>query len=163
MYYNPANEVYLNQARQSQQQWLPFPPQSQPPQPQQPQLISRFVSSENEAKTVLIDPLSINLFVDIANGKIYVKKMGDNGLYEFYVYTQEEAPADPLSQIDLRLTKIENFIGGLYDKSISNDAGSKQSTANAQPAVTEQNESNGPAESAGIPENAGNDKWKKRN
>ena len=159
MYSNPSNEFYL---RQAQQQWLPFPPQ-QPQQPQQPQIVSRFVSSQNEAKSVLIDPLSINLFVDAANGKIYVKKMGDKGLYEFYVYTQEEAPADPLSQIDSRLTRIEKIVGGIYDKSISNDAGTKQSTANAQPAVTEQNESNGPAESAGIPENAGNDKWKKRN
>lgn len=158
MYQNPANDFYL---RQAQQQWLPFPPQ--PTQPQQPQIISRFVTSVNEAKSVLIDPLSINLFVDSANGKIYVKKMGDKGLYEFFVYSQEEAPADPLSQIDSRLTRIENIIGGLYDKSISNDAGSKQSSANAQPAVTGQNESDGTTESTGVSEDAANDKWKKRN
>lgn len=159
MYQNPANEFYL---RQAQQQWLPFPPQ-QPQQPQQPQIISRFVSSVDEAKSVLIDPLSINLFMDSANGKIYVKKMGDKGLYEFFVYTQEETPPDPLSQIDSRLTRIENIVGGLYDKSVSNDAGSKQSASNAQPTATEQNEPNGTTESTGVSEDAANDKWKKRN
>lgn len=157
-YQNPVNEFYMNNARPPQQQWLPFPPQTPP----QPQIASRFVTNIEEAKAALIDPLSINVFMDSANGKIYIKKMGDKGLSEFYIYSAEEAQKDPITQINERLSKIELFLGGLNDKSISGNASVQQSQSIPQPAVTKQNESNDAAESTGVSNVAANDKWQKR-
>lgn len=157
-YQNPVNDFYLNNARPPQQQWLPFPPQNPP----QPQIVSRFVTNIEEAKAALIDPLSINIFMDSANGKIYIKKMGDKGLSEFYSYTAEEAQKDPITQINDRLSKIESFLGGLNDKSISGNASVQQSQSISQSAITKQNESNDATESTGISNVATNDKWQKR-
>lgn len=158
-YQNPVNDFYMNNARQPQQQWLPFPP----PQPQIPQVITKFVSNIEEAKAAIADPLSILIFVDSANGKIYVKKMGDKGLSEFYIYAQEEAPKDPYIEINNRLSRIENVIGGLVnDKSVSNVSGSQQSESISQSAITESNESNGSAEPSDVSKVAGDNKWKNR-
>lgn len=139
-----------------QQQWLPFPPQ-----PQLPQISTHFVSSIEEAKNAIADPLCIHIFMDSASGKIYVKKMGDKGISEFFVYSQEEAPKDPMTEINLRLSKLEHFIGGLNDKSISSDAGIKQSKQFSQSTITEQNQQYDETESSGVPEMATNDWWKK--
>lgn len=140
---------------QPQQQWLPFP--------QQPQIVPHFVSSIEEARASMIDPLSVHVFMDSSNGKIYVKKMGDKGLSEFFVYSQEEAPKDPISEINARLSRIENFIGGKDDKSISNDVSIKQSEPVSVTAVAEQNERYDATEPTGVSEDARNDWWKKRN
>ena len=102
-----------------QQQWL-FP--------QQPQLNSRFVTNIEEAKASMIDAISTNLFVDTSTGKIYLKKLNNNGQADFFVYAIEEQkpPKDPLEEINTRLTRIENYIGGLNDKSVSNDVQYKE-------------------------------------
>lgn len=128
------------------QQWLPFPPQ-------QPTLNSRFVTSIEEARASMIDAFSTNLFVDTSTGKIYLKKMNNNGQADFFTYAIEEqkAPVDPLKEINERLTKIENYIGGR----------SESVSVNAESAVTKSYESNGTTESAGFPKNERNDKWKK--
>ena len=118
-----------------QQQWLPFPPQ-------QPQLNSRFVTSIEEAKASMIDAVSTNLFVDTSTGKIYLKKLNNNGQADFYVYAIEEQkpPKDPLEEINARLTKIENYIGGQNDKSISNDASSEKSNGDDSATNARKNE-----------------------
>ena len=141
-----------------QQQWLPFPPP-------QPQLNSRFVTNIEEAKASMIDAVSTNLFVDTSTGKIYLKKLNNNGQADFFVYAIEEqkTPKDPLEEINTRLTKIENFIGGLNDKSISNDVGYAKPEPVSNPTVTESYAVNDEAKSTGFPKDAGNDKWKKRN
>lgn len=140
---------------QPQQQWLPFPPQ----QPQVPQISTHFVSSIEEAKNAIADPLCIHLFMDTANGKVYIKKMGDKGTSEFYVYSQEEAPKDPFLEINSRLSKLEHFIGGLNDKSISSNAGTQQSKSISQPTVAEQTQYNDEAESPSLPKMARDD-WR---
>ena len=150
---NPMNDYYL---RQPYQQQFNFPPQ-------QPQIKSSFVSNVEEAKASQIDFISTNLFCDTASGKIYLKKIGDNGKPIFLTYKiEEEQTTDPLAQINARLSNIENFLGGLRNESVSNDASVQQSSTNAYTTVTKPNESNDEAKSTGLPENAGNDKWQKR-
>lgn len=79
-----------------------------------PRLVCKQVGSIDEAKSAIIDPVSLYLFVDFSTGKIYVKKMGDNGQSEFYQYAQmaEAKPVDPMDEIRQRLTNIENKLGG---------------------------------------------------
>lgn len=148
-YGNPVNDFYF---RNSQ---LSFPPQNIP------QLKTFLVTSINEAKSAMIDPLSTNLFVDTSNGKIYLKKISNNGQQQFLVYTtDEEIPADPMSEINARLNKIEDFIERLNnDKSVSvND----KSAAGPQQSIAGPVQSNEAAESAGFPEAPRNDIWQKR-
>lgn len=160
MYYNnpmsnPMTDFYLQNA---QRQFPQFPPQ-----PQVPQVNTRFVTSIEEAKAAMIDGLSTNLFLDSGNGKIYLKRMNNNGLSDFLVYKIEEeekkVESDPINEINRRLTNIENFLGGIANaKSVSND---EQSNGYVEPAVTEPNEPDGETESTGVSKNARNDKWKK--
>ena len=79
-----------------------------------PRLVCKQVGSIDEARSAIIDPVSLYLFVDFSTGKIYVKKMGDNGHSEFYSYAQEieQKPVDPMDEIRQRLTNIENKLGG---------------------------------------------------
>lgn len=155
MYQNPMTDFYFRQAQPYQ-----FPPS----QPQAPQIRANWVSSVEEAKASQIDFVSTNLFCDTASGKIYLKRIGNDGRPQFITYTIEEdvKQTDPLSEINSRLSNIENFIGGLRNESVSSYAGVQQSAADPDATVTKQNESNDETKPAGIPENAGNDKWQKR-
>lgn len=124
-YQNPVNDFYF---RQSQPQFN-FPPQ--------PMINCRFVTNVEEARASLIDGFSYNIFLDSSNGKIYLKKVNNNGMSDFLTYSVEEGKqADPIGEINTRLSKIENIIGGKYE-SISND---KQSQSVSYDTVTEQNE-----------------------
>ena len=77
-------------------------------------MVCRQVGSADEARNAIIDPVSLYLFPDLSSGKIYVKKMGDDGHSEFYSYAQEiqQKPVDPMDEIRQRLTNIENKLGG---------------------------------------------------
>ena len=155
MYQNPMNDFYLRQA-QPYQQTFNF-------SPAQPQIRANWVSSIEEARASQIDFVSTNLFLDTANGKIYLKRIGDNGKPIFLTYKIEEEPdTDPLAQINERLSNIENFLGGLRNESVSNDVGYAKPESVPYSTVTKPNESNDETKSAGLPENAGNDKWQKR-
>ena len=152
MYQNPMNDYYL---RQPYQQQFNFPPQ-------QPQIKSSFVSSVEEARASQIDFLSTNLFCDTANGKIYLKKIGDNGKPLFLTYViEEEVNTDPLSEINSRLMNIEKYLGG-RNESVSNDVGYAKSESVHNPTVTESYAINDETKSTGFPKDAGNDKWQKR-
>lgn len=129
--------------------------------PQMPQINSRFVTTIEEAKASMIDGFSTNLYLDTSNGKIYLKKLNNNGMSDFLVYSiEEQKNNDPLAEINSRLTRIENYIGGQNDKSIPSN---KQSESVHQPAVAEQDERYDEAEPTGFPKNERNDKWQKRN
>mgnify|MGYP007101999420 FL=1 len=150
---NPINDYYF---RNTQPQ---FPPQ------QQPHIVTRFVTNMEEAKAAMIDGVSTNLFLDSGTGKIYLKKLNNNGLSDFLVYSIDEqkldTKTDPIEQINIRLSNIENVLGGIANenKSVSvND----QSTVNFTTAVAEQNGTNAETEPTGFSKNAGNDYWKKR-
>ena len=152
MYQNP-NDFYF---RQPYQQTLNFPPQ-------QPQIKSSFVSSIEEAKASQIDFVSTNLFCDTANGKIYLKKIGDNGKPLFLTYViEEEINTDPLSEINARLMNIEKYLGGKRNESIPNDVGYAKPEPVHNTTVTESYANNDEAKSTGFPKDAGNDKWQKR-
>lgn len=153
MYQNPMNDFYL---RQPYQQQFNFPPQ-------QPQIRANWVSSVEEAKASQIDFVSTNLFCDTANGKIYLKKIGDNGKPLFLTYQIENTnEQDPFREINTRLSKIESILGGLKNESVSNDVGFTKSEPVHNATVTEPYANNDEAKSTGFPKDAGNDKWQKR-
>ena len=155
---NPMNDFYLRQAAQYQQpyqQQLNF----------QPAIHSCWVTSIDEAKAARSDDfLATNIFVDSSTGKIYMKRMDNNGKPQFLTYVIEEGiqPQDPITEINSRLAKIENYLGGINDKSISSDERFKKSTGFYESTIAEQDESDGTEQSTGFSKNAGNDKWKKR-
>ena len=165
---NPVNDFYFRNAQAQitpqQYQQYQFPPQQQ----NKPSVHCSFVSSIEEAKAARSDDfLSTNIFLDSGTGKIYLKKIDNNGKPMFLTYVIEEnieeQKSDPLSEINSRLMNIENFLGELkHDKSIPSNAGVQQSEPATQSAVAEPYEPNGSSEPAGLPKNAGNDFWKKR-
>lgn len=153
MYQNPMNDYYL---RQPYQQTFNFPPQ-------QPQIRANWVSSVEEARASQIDFVSTNLFCDTANGKIYLKKIGDNGKPLFLTYViEEEVNTDPLSEINSRLMNIEKQLGGRRNESVPNDVGYAKSEPVPYSTTAKPNEPNDEAKSTGFPKDAGNDKWQKR-
>lgn len=154
-YMNPVNDFYF---RNSMPQYQP----NFPPQVQQPQIRTFFVTSIEEAKAAMIDPLATNIFLDTSSGKIYMKNMGNDGKPQFISYSIEEQviPKDPIAEINSRLTNIEKTLGGIqYDKSISSNAGIQQSVAVSRSAVTKTYEPDETAEPTGFPEDARNDQW----
>ena len=151
MYQNPMNDFYL---RQPYQQTFNFPPQ-------QPQIRANWVSSIEEAKASQIDFVSTNLFCDTANGKIYLKKIGDNGKPLFLTYViEEELNTDPLLEINARLMNIEKSLGG-RNESVSNDVGYAKSGPVPYSTTAKQNERYDETKSASVSENAGNG-WRKK-
>ena len=164
---NIANDFYLRQAQAQMnqiQQPYPFPPQQQ----QKPSVHCSFVSSIEEARAARSDDfLSTNIFLDSGTGKIYLKKIDNNGKPLFLTYIVEESldeqKSDPLSEINARLCNIESVLGSMKDdKSIPSNAVAQQSESVPHESVAVSNESNGPSEPAGLQKNAGNDFWKKR-
>ena len=152
-YNNPVNDFYLNNARLPQP-FPQFPPQNVP------QIKCFVVTSINEAKSAMIDPLCINLFVDTSNGKIYLKKIGNNGQPQFLVYmVDEKITTDPMTDINNRLTKIENYIGRITDESVSGNERHEQSEGVYEQSASGKVQSNGTAEPTRLPEDAGNDIW----
>lgn len=155
MYQNPMNDYYLRQA-QPYQQTFNFPPQ-------QPQIKANWVSSIEEARASQIDFVSTNIFLDTASGKIYLKRIGDNGKPQFITYIIEEdvQEKDPLAEINSRLLNIENFLGGLRNESIPSNTGVQQSEPVPYSTVTKPNEPNDETKSAGFSKDAGNG-WRKK-
>lgn len=161
---NPTNDFYFRNAQMQNygQQFLPFPPQQQVQQ--MPQINSRFVTNIEEAKAAMIDPLSMNIFLDSGTGKIYLKRLTNNGQSEFLCYSiesaKEEKHTDPMEEIKGRLSNIEKYLGEIRnDKSIPNAC---KSTAGYEQPATGTDAANDGAEPTGLQKNAGNGKWQKR-
>ncbi|MBQ7746004.1 MAG: hypothetical protein IJT92_00905 [Spirochaetia bacterium] len=97
-------------------------PQFPTPQNNSPRLVCKQVGSIDEAKSAIIDPFSLFVFVDFSTGKIYVKKMGNDGKSEFFIYSQEpgQTPADPIEDLRQRIANIEARLGGSNGESIPN-------------------------------------------
>ena len=158
-YMNPVNDFYFRQSQPYQQQFN-FPPQ----QPALPPVNCKFVTNIEEAKAAMIDGISYNIFLDSSCGKIYLKKLGNNGVSDFIVYAIEEnkpeVKTDPFNEINSRLARIENIIGGL-NESISSNASVQQSTTIPVSAVTEPYANHDEAKPTGISKDAGNG-WRKK-
>lgn len=150
----------LNQLNDMDMQTQRFNPY---PQNNQPQFFVRQIGSIDEAKSYPVDPNKMYFFLDVGNGKIYMKRLNtDNGKSELYTYIVEEnieqkKETDPIQQINLRLANIENIIGGMInDKSVSNDT---KSDGNAPKSNVGENEK---SESAEISRSNANDSREKR-
>lgn len=94
----------------------------------QPQFITKQVSNIDEARAYIIDGINTYLFVDYQNGKIYMKRMNNNGQSEFYPFVMEQTAqtenrSNPLDEINVRLANIEKKLGGMNvsNESVSND------------------------------------------
>lgn len=104
------------------------------------QFITRQVSNIEEAKACMVDPLSTYIFIDVSVGKIYMKRMNNNGLSDFYTFVVEEnkqeiKKEDPFEIINQRLINIENKLGGISNvQSISDE--SKSNELNAESNVS---------------------------
>lgn len=124
MIQNQLNQMNL---QNNQVQFNPYP------QNNQPQFFVRQVGNIDEAKGFPVDPNTIYFFPDTGNGKIYMKRLNtSNGKSDFFTYKIDdedvaEIKIDPMQEINNRLTNIEKIVGGIYDKSISNDASGKKS------------------------------------
>lgn len=135
--------AYLNQMQGIVPQAQSFSPN---PPPARENIVTRQVTSVEEARAVIPEPMTTYLFPDTSTGKIYMKRMGANGMSEFYTYAPEpyekkevavaaEASAvSPLEEINERLANIEAAIGGLKnDKSVPNvRANAKPDAGNAR-------------------------------
>lgn len=123
MMYNPMIEYQRNQlmAQQAmiQNQLNQMNMQYQPPQnPLQTQYFAKEVSGFEETKRIVPNPSEIYIFIDGTSGKIYLKQMNsENGRSEYISYSMDkvERAKDPIEQINERLIRIEEKIGGRYE------------------------------------------------
>ena len=155
MIQNQLNQ--MNQMQLPQAQFNPYP------QNNQPQFFVRQVGSIDEAKGFPVDPNAMYFFLDTGNGKIYMKQLNmNNGKSDFYTYIVQEQitpekQSDPMSEINKRLSNIENIIGGLYGKSVSNDERNEKPNATNDESGIGKNAKSKPAE---IQSDSANDKRK---
>ncbi len=154
---NPMIDFYQNQISRLQNQQMN---QYQNMNQYQP-FITKQVTSVDEAKASIVDPTSTYLFIDSNAGKIYMKRMNNNGLSDFFTFkveepVQEKKATNPLDEINQRLTNIENRLGGIYVQSISDDEKSNSGDSKSDVAK------NAKSKSSVISEGATDDERKKR-
>lgn len=146
----PLGQMYPN---------FPQPDYRQP----QPAFQVKAVSSIEEARAFIVNPIYTYLFVDMGNGRIYLKRMGNNGLSEFFVYEVNENPTEPKSPIDElkdRIAELENQIKELRsNEPVSNDG--RDAKPNEGFAGSDDVANEG-AKPAVVPKGAGDDGGKKR-
>lgn len=119
------------------------------------------VSSIDEARNAIVNPLSTHLFLNPSTGEIYFKRMNSTGLSDFVVYAPIEGGKrgneDPLTEINARLAAIERALGGKNESVADNES----AVANAECCGAE-NGGDAHGESPAFPKGSANDKWKKR-
>ena len=152
---NPMIDFYQSQINRLQNQQM----NQYQNQVQYKPFITKQVTNIEEAKASIIDPTSTYLFIDSNAGKIYMKRMNNNGLSDFFIFrveepVQEKKVEDPLSEINKRLTNIENKLGGIYVQSISDDE--KSNSGNPEPDVGK----NAKSKSSALPKGSGDDERK---
>ena len=168
MMYKPMIEYQRNQlmAQQAmiQNQLNQMNMQYQPPQnPLQTQYFAKEVSGFEETKRIVPNPSEIYIFIDGTSGKIYLKQMNsENGRSEYISYSMDkvERAKDPIEQINERLIRIEEKIGGRYEPVSANADGAEsvgRDKRNAQEPVG----ADEGAESAGVQPGTADDKRKK--
>lgn len=166
--YNPMIEYQRNQlmAQQAmiQNQLNQMNMQYQPPQnPLQTQYFAKEVNGFEETKRIVPNPSEIYIFIDGTSGKIYLKQMNsENGRSEYISYSMDkvEQAKDPIEQINERLIRIEEKIGGRYEPVSANADGTEsvgRDKRNAQEPVG----ADEGAESAGVQPGTTDDKRKK--
>lgn len=123
----------------------------------------KVVSNVEEARAFIVSPLYTYLFVDMSSGRIYLKRMGNNGLSDFFVYEVNENPVEPKSPIDElkdRIAQLENQIKEMREnESVPNDG--HDAKPNGVDAGAD-DVANASAKPAVVPKGAGDDGGKKR-
>ena len=113
---DPTLDYYRQKAAGLQQQFQqPFQQNFQQQNfPQvQPGLISRSVTGIEEARATYVDPLSTGVFTDLGNGKIYVKRIDNNGNASLQTFTLETAIDKPpnygeqIATLEKRVAELE--------------------------------------------------------
>ncbi len=169
--YNPLLDYQRNQLMAQQamiQQQLNQMNQQYPPvhqNPLQTQYFAKEVNGFDETKRIIPNPSEIYIFIDSANGKIYLKQTNsENGRSEYLTYNLDaranETPRDPMEQINERLTRIEEKIGGRYESVSANADGAESGGRDKRNAQEPVGADEG-AESAGIQPGTADDKRKK--
>lgn len=166
--YNPLLDYQRNQlmAQQAmiQNQLNQMNMQYQPPQnPLQTQYFAKEVNGFEETKRIVPNPSEIYIFIDGTSGKIYLKQMNsENGRSEYISYSMDkvERAKDPIEQINERLIRIEEKIGGRYEPVSANADGAESGGRDKRNAQEPVGADEG-AESAGIQPGTADDKRKK--
>lgn len=166
--YNPLLDYQRNQlmAQQAmiQSQLNQMNIQYQPPQnPLQTQYFAKEVSGFEETKRIVPNPSEIYIFIDGTSGKIYLKQMNsENGRSEYISYSMDkvERAKDPIEQINERLIRIEEKIGGRYEPVSANADGAESGGRDKRNAQEPVGADEG-AESAGVQPGTADDKRKK--
>lgn len=166
--YNPMIDYQRNQlmAQQAmiQNQLNQMNMQYQPPQnPLQTQYFAKEVNGFEETKRIVPNPSEIYIFIDGTSGKIYLKQMNsENGRSEYISYSMDkvERAKDPIEQINERLIRIEEKIGGRYEPVSANADGAESCGRDKRNAQEPVGADEG-AESAGIQPGTADDKRKK--
>lgn len=94
----------------------------------QPQFVTRQVTNIEEAKAYIIDAINTFLFLDFNSGKIYLKRMNNNGLADFFTFTMEKNAKPDEHSIESRIARLENIImkrGNNTNESVTDDDESK--------------------------------------
>ena len=140
---NSMTEYYRNQMQQAAQ-----PGYSQPqfnPGYSQPRYTINHVTSIDEAKSQMVDPLVTSLYMDTNAGKIYLKRLNNQGQADFLTFALEEQKEptqeeNPLNQINQRLKAIEEKLGEKnYGKSTSNVSADDESRTDDAKSVVAKN------------------------
>lgn len=121
----------------SQQAYMPQQMAQNQQTPQQPNVTVRLVTNYNEADAAQIAfDNTINLFVNMAAGEIYVKRFNPNtGLAPIAVYRQEPpqaaqeaakpqpeyVTADVIAGLESRISELEGAMNSRRTRSVKND------------------------------------------
>ena len=133
-----------------QQAYNPYQPNLQQPT-QLNQFIVKNVNSFDEAKNSNIDFYNTHIFMDSSNPYIYMKKINNNGLEDFYTFRLCENPPDRMELLEQRMFNIEKML----ERVINNVSASE---SNDVPTNAESIET---AESSPISKRSGNATGKK--
>lgn len=133
--------------------------------PQNPGFTVRPATNIQEVQSCFIEALTTNVFVNLAQGEIYLSRINDNGLKDiqvFKLYQGEENANEQgdafnksktvianidLSEINTRLDRLENLIGRKSNESDSNHG--TGSPKRRQPASSYESGSNAAVGSTG--------------
>ena len=110
MYYpNYPPEYYAQQAQNIANGFRP---------PAPPQIVGFSVSSIDEARSARLDnPMSTYVFIDSMNGKIYTKRIGDNGAAILQAYSLDNPPT-PMTDAE-RIAALEQRLATYEQESIT--------------------------------------------
>ncbi len=112
------NPYYVPPYMQQQQQWQPV--QQLPQQQVETKVVSYFVDTAEQLSTINPMPNVIYLGINIKDGKIFMRRMNNDGLMEVKTYSVsgEHTKKTDTQEILGRLSKIEKKLGVRNERNI---------------------------------------------